>query len=250
MRVFTLAQRPDLNVEFEKFDERLWPQFMLHGDMSDPEEYSVFDEFQFLYLDESDQIIAGGQTIPFHWSGVTEELPESLNAVMQNALASRKAGVSTSSPLKSRANYLCAVAALVDETARGRGMSRTILLEMKELARRNGMFGVVAPVRATLKPQHPETSIDKYADWRREDGQLYDPWLRVHEQVGGERLGIAPRAFSVSASVADWQRWTGVAFEHSGAYVIPQALVPIEINLESDTGTYVEPSVWYLHSLS
>ena len=90
----------------------------------------------------------------------------------------------------------------------------------------------------------------EYTDWRREDGQLYDPWLRTHERVGGKRLGLAPRAFSVIASVADWRRWTGVAFDHTGAYVVPGALVPVEINLESDTGTYVEPSVWYLHSLS
>ena len=153
-------------------------------------------------------------------------------------------------PVARRVNYLCAVAALVDESVRGQRMSRTILLEMKELARRKGLLGVVAPVRPTFKPKHPELSIDEYADWRREDGQLYDPWLRVHEQLGGRRLGLAPRAFSVTASVADWQRWTGVAFDHTGAHVVPGALVPVKIDLEGDTGTYVEPSVWYLHSPS
>ena len=138
MRVFTLAQRPALKTEFEKLDERLWPEFMLHGDMNNPDDYSKFDEYQFAYINESDQVIAGGQTIPFHWSGVTEELPETMDAVMQNAIANREATVATSAPVTQRVNYLCAVAALVDEPARGRGMSRTILLEMKELARRNG----------------------------------------------------------------------------------------------------------------
>ncbi len=250
MRAFTLAQRPALKTELDKLDERLWPEFMLHGDMQNPDDFSDFDEYQFAYVNESDQVIAGGQTIPFHWSGVTEELPETMDAVLQNALANRKSTVATSAPASRRANYLCAVAALVDKSARGQGMSRTILLEMKELARRSGLLGVVAPVRPTFKPRHPEVSIDEYADWRREDGQLYDPWLRTHEQIGGKRLGLARRAFSVIASVADWQRWTGVAFDQSGAYVVPGALVPVEINLETDTGTYVEPSVWYLHSLS
>jgi hypothetical protein len=41
-----------------------------------------------------------------------------------------------------------------------------------------------------------------------------------------------------------------VSFDHAGAHVVPGALVPVEIDLESDTGTYVEPSVWYLHSLT
>jgi len=250
MRAFTLAQRPALKPEFEKLDECLWPEFMHHGDMNNPDDYSKFDEYQFAFINESDQVVAGGQTIPFHWSGVTEELPESLDAVMQNALSYREPAVSASAPVSKRVNYLCAVAALVDESVRGQGMSRTILLEMKELARRNGLLGVVAPVRPTFKPEHPELSIDEYADWRREDGQLYDPWLRTHERLGGKRLGLAPRAFSVIACVADWQRWTGIAFDHTGAYVVPGALVPVEINLESDTGIYVEPSVWYLHSLS
>jgi hypothetical protein len=173
-----------------------------------------------------------------------------MGAILQNALANREEAVATSASGTRRVNYLCAIAAIVDEIARGQGMSRTILLEMKELARRKGLLGVVAPVRPTFKPKHPELSIDEYADWRREDGQLYDPWLRVHEQLGGRRLGLAPRAFSVTASVADWQRWTGVAFDHTGAYVIPGALVPVEIDLESDTGTYIEPSVWYLHNPS
>jgi len=223
---------------------------MLHGDMNDPDDFVDFDEYQFAYINDSDQIIAGGQTVPFHWSGVTEELPETMDAILENALANREEAVATIASGTRRVNYLCAIAAIVDELARGQGMSRTILLEMKELARRKGLLGVVAPVRPTFKPKHPELSIDEYADWRREDGQLYDPWLRVHEQLGGRRLGLAPRAFSVTASVADWQRWTGVAFDHTGAYVIPGALVPVEINLKSDTGTYIEPSVWYLHNPS
>ena len=223
---------------------------MFYGDMKNLDDFLKFAEYHFAFINESDQVIAGGRTIPFHWSGVTEELPETMDAVMQNALANREATVAMSAPVTQRVNYLCAVAALVDESARGQGMSRTILLEMKALARRNGLLGVVAPVRPTFKPKHPELSIDEYADWRREDGQLYDPWLRTHERLGGERLGHAPRAFSVIASVADWQHWAGVAFDHTGAYVVPGALVPVEINLESDTGTYIEPSVWYVHSLS
>ena len=71
-------------------DERLWPEFMLHGDMSDPDDFVDFDEYQFAYINDSNQVIAGGQTVPFHWSGVTEELPETMDAILQNALANRE----------------------------------------------------------------------------------------------------------------------------------------------------------------
>ena len=167
MRAFTLAQRPALKTELEKLD-CLWPEFMFHGDMQNLDDFSNFDEYQFAFINESGQVIAGAQTLPFHWSGVTEDLPETMDAVMQNALAHREASVATSAPVTQRANYLCAVAATVDEAARGQGMSRTILLEMKGLARRNGLLGMVAPVRPTFKPKHPELSIDEYADWRLE----------------------------------------------------------------------------------
>ncbi len=251
MRAFTVAQRPQFIPQLIELDERSWPEFMLYGDIdiSDDVYYSQFAEYTFAVVDESEQVVAGGQTIPFHWSGIAEELPETMDTMVQAALAYPKATATTSTPVIPQQNYLCAIAALVDESVRGQGMSRTILLEMIELARRTGLLGVIAPVRASFKSKHPELSIEEYADWRREDGQLYDPWLRTHERLGGKCLGIAPRAFSVIAPVADWERWAGVAFEHTGAYAVPEALVPVEINLETGIGTYVEPSVWYLHSL-
>jgi hypothetical protein len=40
----------------------------------------------------------------------------------------------------------------------------------------------------------------------------------------------------------------GQATPESGAYVLPQALVPIEIDRASGRGRYVEPNVWMRHS--
>jgi len=39
-------------------------------------------------------------------------------------------------------------------------------------------------------------------------------------------------------------------FPDSGSYVAPGALVPVEIDRESDRGLYVEPNVWMRHRLS
>jgi hypothetical protein len=40
-----------------------------------------------------------------------------------------------------------------------------------------------------------------------------------------------------------------MAFPESGRYVVPGALVPVEIDRERDTGRYEEPGVWMRHSL-
>jgi hypothetical protein len=40
-----------------------------------------------------------------------------------------------------------------------------------------------------------------------------------------------------------------MAFPETGPYVIPEALVPVEIDRERDLGRYVEPNVWVRHPL-
>ena len=107
---------------------------------------------------------------------------------------------------------------------------------------------LIAPVRPTLKDRYPLTPIESYAGWRRDDGSAFDPWIRVHERLGGQILGIADCSMTVEGGVAEWESWTGMAFPESGAYVLPQALVPIEIDRASDRGRYVEPNVWMRHS--
>jgi hypothetical protein len=56
-----------------------------------------------------------------------------------------------------------------------------------------------------------------------------DPWLRVHEELGGRPTGIARRAVTVRGSVGDWERWTGQRFRTSGKHAVPGALVPVVI---------------------
>ena len=82
----------------------------------------------------------------------------------------------------------------------------------------------------------------------RPDGSLFDPWLRVHEQAGAESLGVAPASMQVTGTVAEWKGWTDMAFPGSGRYVVPGALVPVEIDLELNEGVYVEPNFWMSHS--
>ena len=53
----------------------------------------------------------------------------------------------------------------------------------------------------------------------------------------------------IAGTVAQWEEWTELAFPESGSYVVPGALVPVEIDREQDEGLYVEPNVWMVHSL-
>jgi hypothetical protein len=62
-------------------------------------------------------------------------------------------------------------------------------------------------------------------------------------------LRVCPASTVVEADVGTWETWTGMPFPDSGPYVVPHALVPVEIDRERDVGRYVEPNVWMEHPL-
>jgi hypothetical protein len=53
----------------------------------------------------------------------------------------------------------------------------------------------------------------------------------------------------IPSTLSEWEAWIGMAFPETGEYVVPGALVPVQIDLEADCGLYVEPNVWMLHHL-
>ena len=62
----TLAQRLDLREQVQRLGVESWPTFLLHGDIT----YwgSLFDEFaeyQILFCEPADVVIAVGHTVPF-----------------------------------------------------------------------------------------------------------------------------------------------------------------------------------------
>ena len=44
--------------------------------------------------------------------------------------------------------------------------------------------------------------------------------------------------------------WTGLKFPESGDYVVPEALVPIQIDRAMNVGRYIEPNVWVHHPIT
>jgi hypothetical protein len=91
--------------------------------------------------------------------------------------------------------------------------------------------------------------IERYAQWRRPDGLLFDPWMRVHERLGADVLKPEPRSLRITGTVAEWEGWTAMTFSESGDYWFPSGLATVAIDRERDQGTYWEPNVWMRHAL-
>ena len=242
LTLHTAAERPDLR-ERGIPSESVWPEYNLHGDVLN-RWWGHLDEdladFQFvLYDDERDEVVAEGHTAPLWWDGLVEELPAGIDAAIEQIFARVEAG----GPV----NTLCALAAETPREGRARGLAEQLLRAMRSIGERQGLTHLVAPVRPSFKEHYPLTAIERYVRWRRDDGQLFDPWMRIHERLGARVSTPLPTSLLITGTVSEWETWTEMAFPDSGDYVFPQGLAPVHIDRSSDLGTYWEPNVWMLH---
>ena len=240
MIVASYAERPDLAERTGEVAD-VWPEFIHHARLNRHWHRlrEDFPDFQLtLYDEEADAVLGRGQTVPFRWDGSWEDLPDGVEGVFDRVFEGEGGREPTT---------LSAVVAVLDPGTQGRGLSRLVIEGMRTAAARAGLDALVAPVRPTLKSRYPLTPMERYLTWRRDDGQLFDPWLRVHERLGAEILGVCPGSLIVEGTVAEWEEWTGMAFPADGEYVVEGALVPVVIDRDADLGRYSEPNVWMRH---
>jgi len=235
----TLAERPELEAQIPRLHGESWPAFIL----ADPtavrywgELFSVFAEYQYLLCNRDDVLIASGHAIPLCWDGTIAGLPTGWDSALADGFADYEQGRVP--------NALCALSIVISPEGQGQGLGEVMIDMMKKMTIADGLDHLILPVRPSLKSQHPTVPIEDYLTWRRDDGAPFDPWLRIHQRLGAEVLGIAPRSMVIPGTVAQWEAWTGQRFATTNDYTVSGALAPIHIDRENDTGLYVEPNVW------
>lgn len=241
LSLHTFAERPDLAERRTRTG--IWPEYNVHGDVTFwcwrflAEELA---EYQFVLHDpERDEVVASGLTGAIVWDGDDATLPSSFDEVLVQVLNAHRTGKAV--------NTLCALAAEVPPAEQGRGRASAVLGGMRELGQRLGLRRFAAPVRPSWKDRYPLAPIDEYVSWRRDDGTLLDPWMRVHERLGASVSRTMPHSLAITGTVAEWESWTGMAFPASGTYTFPQGLAPLAVDLEADQAWYWEPNVWIVH---
>ncbi|MEM7032954.1 MAG: GNAT family N-acetyltransferase [Chloroflexota bacterium] len=244
-KVMTLLERPDLEEVFRPQKDRIWPQFMLNDLYANKLWHNladVFAAFQIYLLNEADQPIAVGQTLPCTWDGTMAGLPIGWADSFVRGVNDYEAGRPP--------NTLAALEIAIQPEYRGQGVSYEMLKAMRALAEQQGFQAIIVAVRPSLKSQYPITPMEQYVRWQREDGAPFDPWLRAHWRRGAEILKIAHPSMVIEGSVDDWEQWTKMKFPTSGDYIVPGALVPIHIDRAMNVGRYIEPNVWVHHPIT
>jgi acyl-CoA synthetase (AMP-forming)/AMP-acid ligase II len=239
-QLFTLAQRPELLRRIEAVHLESWPDFFAGEPILKelwPRIWTEYSGYQFALVNHADEVVAAGNALPFSWDGEVASLPPGWDAALTQGLSD------SGSP----SNTLLILAGVILPAYQGQGLSRCLLQAFKALAHGIGHTRMVVPVRPTGKADHPEMSFAAWCESRRADGLPMDPWLRIHERVGGRPLRIEHRSQRVVGSLSQWQTWTGSTFTESGEYHVPGGLHPVHIDIEHDLGEYYEPSIWYQH---
>jgi GNAT superfamily N-acetyltransferase len=233
MEIVRYADRPDLREQRGEFED--FPEFMFHNAMGGKywdRLYTDFAAFQLAVLD-GDELIGEVHALSLPVEG--DELPSGWDEAFERGM---EAG---------GGNVVSLLAISVKPKARGKGLPALLIAEVQRIAREAGHESVIAPVRPTLKDRYPLIPIERYVEWRRDDGSHFDPWIRAHERLGGVIVGPCRDSMLIQAPVADWQEWTGIQFPEDGVYIVPRMLAPLEVH--EGVGTHVEPNVWMRHGV-
>ncbi|WP_024761468.1 hypothetical protein [Streptomyces exfoliatus] len=246
LNISTLAARPELEGPMWSMLD-LWPEFMMY----DPVGWAnigrivrELPEYVLVATDAEGKVVARGFSVPFRLDvdGRRELPPRGWDEVLLWAFSDLRAG--------READTVSAIEITVDTSALGNGVSHRMLAAMRDNTKRLGFSELVAPVRPNGKHLEAESSIHEYAFRTREsDGLPVDPWLRVHVRAGGVVEAVAPASMTVSGSVEQWRKWTGLPFDTDGPVEVDKALVPVHCEVSRGYAVYVEPNVWVRHAI-
>lgn len=243
LRVVTGAQDAELMARTNVKVSAEWPEFMLHDPVADyfTELYEKLPEFQFVIVEDGqDEPVALGNSIPLDWQGDLNNLPDNgWDWALAKGIKDFDAG--------NHGRIQCALQVVIFGNNRGRGISSYAVQAMKQIGAEKNLNGLIAPVRPSRKCEYPLTPINNYIKWTNDTGCPFDPWLRVHYNLGAKIIKPCPHAMRIPGTVAEWESWAKMRFPESGKYVVPGALEPVDIDIESDTGLYIEPNVWMHH---
>ena len=130
----------------------------------------------------------------------------------------------------------------------GPGLSGAALKAMADIGRAHGLHVADRAGAAELEGALPadRRSSGTHA-WRREDGLLFDPWLRVHERAGASILRPEPESLRITGTTAEWEEWVGMRFPEDGDVHVPRRSRAADGRRRR--GRYWEPNVWMHHAL-
>ena len=159
---------------------------------------------RFYYIDTSrtpEMVAAGGIVTQIHWDSDLLHLPEGWQGVVrQSYYDSRR---------KKEPNTLVALLAFTPKRYRGQGLSGLMLSKMCAHAQSKGYRSFLVPA---LPPSQFEKdkvhySMKEISELRRDDGNYYDYWIRLHSRKKAEVVGYCDTSHRFIFTVRDFSEY-------------------------------------------
>lgn len=226
---------------------RTYPKFLNQDFLASESWYKLFEvypNFQFALVENATQrLVAQGSCLPLSWKKPLNELPdEGCEWAFHQGLEDRVQG--------SQPNVLSAVSISVIPEYQGKGLSKYILDQMQQIARSNQLEALILAVRPNLKHLYPLTPIERYITWKDENGFMFDTWLRTNLKRGANLIGVCSKSTVITDTITGWEKKTDMRFPETGNYIVSGALVPVQIDYNSNQGIYIEPNVWIGYAIN
>ena len=197
---------------------------------------TYFPEYQHFLIGSEDELIGFINMIPFHFGQPLSELPDrGWDWMLEKSIYDYESKVAP--------NYLGALQVIVRKNYQNQGYSKKILSQAKQFMRDSKFQNLIIPIRPTLKHLHPTVPMEEYLKLK-DDERAYDPWVRTHINGGAQIIKVCNQSMTVEGDLRMWKRILGHKVVESGEYILKGALRPIVIDIENDTGQYLEPNVW------
>jgi hypothetical protein len=245
VQIVTMADRPELRPQLDSPGLNPGPKFIYHDPTARRwwgQYEAAFPDFRIAMVDEGDRVVAHGGAIPLSWPAQAALPDAGWDFVLEQGMLDHQ---SDRVPTIASALWI-----FVAEDRRGERLSSRMVSGLRSVTGAHGLESLIAPVRPTHKARYPLIAMDDYMTWADDRGAPFDPWLRVHWQLGGRIEGACARSMTIPGTVREWEQWSGLAMPASGLYVVPGGLTTVDVDLDADTAVYIEPNVWVRHDVS
>lgn len=197
---------------------------------------NYFPHTQIFLISETNELIGFINAIPIFWDQPMNELPnQGWDWLVKKGIEDFETKITP--------NTLGGLQIVVCEEYQGKGYSKLLILKGKELRENLGFENFIIPIRPILKYKYPDIKMKDYINFR-EQGKIYDPWIRTHLQNGATLIKVCENSMNVTGTIRFWEELLQQKIKESGPYQIQEALNLVWINIEEEYGEYREENIW------
>lgn len=174
---------------------------------------------RYFYIDQSrnpEILAAGGITTQIHWDFNPESLPAGWQGVVRQSY--------TDADTKGRKpNTQVALLAFATQRFKKQGLSEKVLSKMCGTAQKRGYPYIVIPVLppTQFQKKYVGISMEELRNLKREDGECYDYWIRLHKRKGATVIGTCAHSHRFIFSLDDFSRYiSSDPIELTGEHII------------------------------